>query len=666
MTALVRIGELVTVDEVSEAIDAKVARSPGEFAPSEEQDSTPVEGNPGIDDPMAAEEVSIPSPAFSVYEVVTYDLTSNTYRLKTIIGVETFRTVSQKNVVTMDGHFDKAAIAALAEHHEHFRASLGEHEPVPVTEAESEAETEAQRRTDIMRQHCAKVDPISKRQAMAELKVGPTIFHKIKRIYLLNPDWRAQIAGKDGRRPGEKRIDPDVDAIITAVFDSHRINYGANDAEALDEIQLQCKNINKRPPSRTTVWRRWHALSERDRLKSTDGPEAAQAKFGNYPTPTVEEFYPGRIHDIDHTPLDCHALSPTGDPLGRAFLTLVRDRDTQGIMGFALLFGAPKRASISAAVHMALCPKTALLAKFGLSHLHWPLYGKPVQYVVDHGSDLMAESYRVACDHEDIKHIPRLRPESGGGVERGLGILNRSFVQTLDGATASATKKGPGYKPHKKAVYTLERLTELIIVWICKFNNKKGRKDQLSPNQRFERKYGLHDGVIIPPPTVSDPGRFVIDILEGREVTVARNGVVTRELVYKFGPFSKMVGEKIYIKIDPNNLHRIWGLHKDHWHPLWLVNPHTEPLTLAEQKMILKARREDTDADDKRLDAQEQLNIIKAKGKKEAKAIQKAQEDVAQLERMGHFGPTQAPSEPDDAKPTTPMPIIIAELDEDI
>jgi hypothetical protein len=670
MTALLHIGDLVAVDEASEAIDAKNRSLPGNFALNEEQDPEQGSGTPGLDDPMTAQETSFPSQSASVYEVMAYDLPSNTFRLKSKIGVETFRTVSHKNLIKVDGHLDKAATAALAEHYEHSPVSLGDDEPVPVTQVASEAELEAQRRTKIMSRHCAKIDPISKGQALAELRVASTIFHKIKRIFLLNPDWRAQVAGQDGRRPGEKRIDPEVDAIITAVFKTHRVGYGANDVEALDEIQLRCEKINKRPPGRTTVWRRWHELSERERLKSTDGPEAAQAKFGHFPTPTVDEFYPGRIHDIDHTPLDCHAMdSVSGAALGRAYLTLVRDRDTQGIMGFALLFGAPKRASISAAIHMALCPKTELLAKFGLSNLHWPLYGKPAQYVVDHGSDLMAESFRVACDQEGIKHVPRLRPPSGGGVERGLGILNRSFVQTLDGATASAPKKGPGYKPHKKAVYTLERLTELIIVWICKFNNRKSRRDQLSPNQRFERKYGLQNGVVISPPTVSDPSRFVIDILEGREVTVARNGVVTRDLVYKFGPFAKMVGEKIFIKIDPNNLHRIWGRHEDRWHPLWLVNTHTQPLTLAEQKMILKSRRLNPDADDERLDAQEQLNLVKAEGKKQARAIKRAQEDVAQNERMAHFGPTHEPSDlsgPSDAKSATPMPIIIPELDEDI
>ncbi|AKT30778.1 Mu transposase C-terminal domain-containing protein [Pseudomonas syringae pv. actinidiae] len=670
MNARVHIGDLVTVDEASEAVDAKITSLPGDFVPSEEQDLELSIGIPGVDDPMTAQEASIPNPSASIYEVVTYDLTSNTFRLKSKIGLETFRTVSHKNVIKIDTHLDKAATAALAEHYEHSPASLGDFEPVPVTHVASEAELEAERRTEIMSRHCAKKDPISKDQAMAELKVAPTTFHKIKRIFLLNPDWRAQVPGQDGRRPGEKRIDPEVDAIIFAVFTDDRKNYGANDAEALDEIERRCRKIGKRPPSRTTIWRRWHELSARERLKSTDGPEAAQATFGHFPTPTVEEFYPGRIHEIDHTPLDCHAIdSKTGEPLGRAHFTIVRDVDTEGIMGFALLFGSPKRASISAAIHMALCPKTALLAKHGMSNLHWPLYGKPEQYRTDHGSDLMAESFTVACSKEKIKHTSRMRPQSGGGVERGLGILNRGVAQTLDGATASGTKKGPGYKPHVKGVYTLEALTRILIAWICKFNNRKSRTDQLSPNQRFERKYGLHDGVVISPPTVSDPSRFVIDILEGHEVTVARNGVVTRGLVYKFGPYTKMVGEKIYIKVDPNNIHRIWGLHEDKWWPLWLVNEQTQPLTLAEQKVILKARREDPGPDHKRIDAQEELERAKKLGKKEFRDIQRAQEDVAQNERMGHFGPTHEPNDPNvpsDAESAAPMPIIIPELDEDI
>ncbi|MFY1031211.1 Mu transposase C-terminal domain-containing protein [Pseudomonas asiatica] len=667
MSNQIRIGDLVTVDEVSEALDAKsrnVAANTKKTADDRTDESTTHSSATMAGAECEVDESLIQKP--SIYEVISYDLKSNTCRIKSRIGIEVVRTVSVSNVIKADSFFQQAATEALASRREHGFGTLSEDDPIPVTEARSAAEVEAKRRTEIIAKHCAKVDPLPKSLALEELGVGETIFYKIKRIYNANPDWRAQLAGRDGRRPGEKRIDPEVDEIIFKAFETHRKGYGANDAEAIDEIELQCKKRNKRPPSRTTVWRRWHELSAREHLKATDGPEAAQAVFGHYPTPTVEEFYPGRIHDIDHTPLDCHGIdSVTGMALGRAYLTLVRDRDTKGLMGFALLYGAPKRASISAAIYMALRPKTDLLAKHGMSHLHWPLYGKPDQYVVDHGSDLMAESFRIACSTEEITHIPRLRPPSGGGIERALGVLNRRLAQTLEGGTASATKKGPGYQPDKKAVYTLEALTAIIIAWICKFNNRKG-SDGLSPNQRFERKYGLHDGVVVLPSMVSSPERFVINILQGHKVTVARNGVVTRGLVYEFGPFTKMVGEELYIKVDPNNLHRIWGRLGGEWHALWLVNKQTQPLTLAEQKLILRSRFADEEPDLKRLDAQEQLNRVKLEGKKQARAIRKAQEDVAQIDRMGHFGNSQEPPNPEVSVTPPTLPIIILELDEDI
>ncbi|EGH16502.1 hypothetical protein Pgy4_25980, partial [Pseudomonas savastanoi pv. glycinea str. race 4] len=129
---------------------------PGDFVPSEEQHLEQSIFILSIDDPMAAQETSTPSPSASIYEVVTYDLTSNTFRLKSKIGEETFRTVSLKNVIKIDSHLDKAATAALAEHHEHSPASLGDYDPVPITQVASEAEVEAQRRTEIMRRHCAK------------------------------------------------------------------------------------------------------------------------------------------------------------------------------------------------------------------------------------------------------------------------------------------------------------------------------------------------------------------------------------------------------------------------------------------------------------------------------------------------------------------------------
>lgn len=647
----------VTVDEESEAADlANYQLSAGQVLNYDgvEEEANATHGNQ--ETPFTP----------SVYKVIGYDLSSNKVTLESEAVANLIRSVSITNVLSIDDHIRDLALTAVAKHREVSLVKARLDEPIAVDEIDADAKKEAKRRAEILNKHCRKDNPISKAEALKELKLGPTIFHRIKRIHLTNPDWHAQLPGHSGRRAGEKRIERDVDEIINAVFITHRTGYGANDAEVMDEIGLRCRDANKSMPSRTTVWRRWQVLTAREQLQSSDGAAAANAKHGAFPTPEVEEFYPGRIHEIDHTPLDCHAIdSQTGEPLGRPNLTLVRDVDTEGINGFALLYGAPKRASISAALHMALCPKTSLLAQFDMSHLHWPLHGKPEQYRVDHGSDLQALSFRLACDDEDILHVPRLRPQSGGGIERQLGILNRRLAQTLDGGTASAPKKGPGYHPDKKAVYTLKSLTAIIIAWICKWNNRKGR-DGLSPNQRFERKYGLHNGFIVAPPTVSDPNRFVIDILEGKSITVARNGVVTSGLVYEFGPFKKMVGEVIMIKIDPNNLHRIWGLNGNYWHPLNIVNQQDSAKTLSEQKLILKARRADQSADQKRFDAQAELNRQKDMGKKERRAILRAQEDVAQHERQGHFKSASEPSQPETSTPRNALPVVIMELDEDL
>lgn len=657
MNAPLQLGAIVTVDEESEAADSANRSLSAGQAPK--QDGVQGEANP-----TNGEREAPFTP--SIYKITGFDLSNDLVTLQSEFDVDVIRTASRNNVVRMDEHIQDIALTAVVKHRETSPAKARMDEPIVVDDIDADAKREAKRRTEILSRHCRKENPISKAQALKELELGPTIFHRIKRIHLTNPDWHAQLPGHSGRRAGEKRIDPDVDEIIKEVFITHRTGYGANDAEVMDEIELRCRDANKTAPSRTTVWRRWQEISAREQLQSSDGTAAANAKYGAFPTPKVEEFYPGRIHEIDHTPLDCHAIdSKTGEPLGRPHLTLVRDVDTAGIHGFALLYGAPKRASISAAIHMALCPKTSLLAKYGMSYLHWPLHGKPEQYRVDHGSDLQALSFRLACEAEGIRHVPRLRPQSGGGIERQLGILNRRLAQTLDGGTASSPKKGPGYRPDKKAVHTLESLTAIIIAWICKWNNKKGR-DGLSPNERFERKYGIHNGVIVPPPNVSDPDRFVIDILESKTITVARNGIVTSNLVYELGPFYRCVGEVILIKIDPNNMHRIWGLNGNYWHPLNIVNAQDTAKTLSEQKIILRARRADPSADGKCLDAQAELNRQKDIGKKEHRAILRAREDVAQLERQGHLGSASTPAQPEVTAPREALPVVIMEMDEDL
>ncbi|MNP55296.1 hypothetical protein D3C76_1499270 [compost metagenome] len=120
------------------------------------------------------------------------------------------------------------------------------------------------------------------------------------------------------------------------------------------------------------------------------------------------------------------------------------------------------------------------------------------------------------------------------------------------------------------------------------------------------------------------------------------------------------------IKIDPNNLHRIWGLNGNYWHPLNIVNQQDSAKTLSEQKLILKARRADQSADQKRFDAQAELNRQKDMGKKERRAILRAQEDVAQHERQGHFKSASEPSQPETSTPRNALPVVIMELDEDL
>ncbi|WP_434721186.1 hypothetical protein ACOZ4J_13755 [Pseudomonas syringae pv. actinidiae] len=63
MNARVHIGDLVTVDEASEAVDAKITSLPGDFVPSEEQDLELSIGIPGVDDPPGVR-IVVASPVF--------------------------------------------------------------------------------------------------------------------------------------------------------------------------------------------------------------------------------------------------------------------------------------------------------------------------------------------------------------------------------------------------------------------------------------------------------------------------------------------------------------------------------------------------------------------------------------------------------------------------
>jgi transposase InsO family protein len=410
-----------------------------------------------------------------------------------------------------------------------------------------------------------------KLHAMTALDVKLTILNELLAKYRRWPSWESLIPGKPGRRKGDTRFDKDIEDIIaTAIVEDHT-GPGGTVKAVINGVRARCLQRNQKAPADATIRRRYAQISARQALASNKGAKAARDKFDTFDSGVLTTHALQIVH-ADNSPLDCHAVDPeTGEWLGRPNLTIIVDDHTRSFLGFSLSYRYPSRNTLADAMLMAVTPKADLLVEFGLSGSYfWIQYGAGELYRVDGGGDLNAKTVLAALAKHGIEPDNRMRPQSGGEVERGFGKINPLFMQRLKGAIASNRKIARGEDPQSTATYSVTDLFILIITQICIWHETPG--DGFTPNQLWIKSFGIQDGVIKAPRIVKDPLQFRIDAMHERYVRVRREGILTLGLLYKVGPYRNKVGARVRIKLDHNNLRRAWVEFEDKWHVIELKN----------------------------------------------------------------------------------------------
>lgn len=502
-----------------------------------------------------------------------------------------------------------------------------------ANEYDSDEVSEAQRITSVIVKFQAK--KIDLQTALNEAGLAFSTFKKRRKLYNDDPRWQSQLPRKSGRRAGEGCISPEVEIIILDAFESHYEGYGANYQLVYDEVFTLCNGKGIEPPSTTTIWRRLNDIPEKTKLRKKLGPDIANKRLSAFPA--IDHISPMKWLHVDHTPTDIVLVhEDTREPLGRAWLTVVSNPFFNAVMGFSLSYNAPNRASVAAAVYHAMMPKAKFMAELGLSNYSWPMYGTGENYIVDGGSDLNAKTVRKAFDLYDIGHKRRLRPQSGGAVENDQGVINRFCLQTLAGSTGSAPLKSPDFDPEAAAQYSIREITKIVTIDICKSHNTGG-DGALTSNMRWDKVYGLHDGILKLPPIINDPLGLMIEMLPSSRVKVRPAGIVTRGIPYEHGPYFNKIGTMVSIKIDINNLHRIWVKHDGKWKPVQTLRPSRTPRTLVEYKIEQKQGVQRGRLTPEGMALHDEFNKATRPDKATTRATLRSQESAAQASWVGPF-----------------------------
>jgi len=282
------------------------------------------------------------------------------------------------------------------------------------------------------------------------------------------------------------------------------------------------------PISERTFYRKIESLDKYEVAVAQLGKAEAKRQFrmikGHLPAD-----YPLEYVEIDHTPLDIFIIDDKLlIPLGRPWLTIIKDRYSGVLIGLFISFVATGTDSIFGALKHSLQPHDK-------AHQIWPdienemPWGLAQVYVTDRGKDFMSTRYKLAIKQllADYEYCAVRNPWLKGSVERAFLTLN-FLLETLPGKTFPRLDMRKDYDPLKHAVVRFSSFTYILYKWACDiYNVSPNRRKGATPIDLW------NDGLVSTPraiPIIPD----ALDTLFGKphSSTLRQDGITCDHLTY--------------------------------------------------------------------------------------------------------------------------------------
>lgn len=253
----------------------------------------------------------------------------------------------------------------------------------------------------------------------------------------------------------ERKLDKRVIEIMDDVIDEL---YASSTKKTLvscwGEVILRCEAAHQPPPSEEAF---------RQQIRRRDAYVMAQAREGEKGAYDLEPFYwclerttprhgerPFEIGHIDHTQLDLQFVgNRRGEPMRKAWLTVLIDACTRMVVAWAILFEPPSYRSCMTVIRD--CVRR---------------HGRvPKTIVTDKGSEFESVYYETLLAFLDShkKTRPGGKPRFGSVVERIFGISNKEFIHNLLGNNQALQKPrrlSKSHDPRRLAVWTLPKFRD--------------------------------------------------------------------------------------------------------------------------------------------------------------------------------------------------------------
>jgi putative transposase len=377
----------------------------------------------------------------------------------------------------------------------------------------------------------------------------------------------------------------------------------ANSTSLADETELVL-------PGKRKVYRYIDGLDPMEVDTARLGRRAARRKHAQHkrgPRPTR----PNERWEEDDTLTDLFVIDEEdGLPIGRPWLTAVREKKCGVVPGFALSFDPPSTQTVMECLFYAIPEKRHVKELFGLRN-DYVGYGVPETLAVDRGSGYLNRDMEFACAQLGIEldPMPGRSPWLKGGIERFQGMAEVDLFHAQPGTTFSDFWKRGDYDPTKHACITLDGLWYLIHKWIVDIYTREPHKGigGLSggvPAKLWERALGRD---FVPRlPASRNELAVLLSRVESR--IIQSNGIEFENLWYQDNRLSKLRDTlnkstphvPVMFKYNPGDLSRIWvmypGLNR-YLEVLAVEQQYTQGLSLWKHRMIKRYAREELKKD---------------------------------------------------------------------
>lgn len=241
--------------------------------------------------------------------------------------------------------------------------------------------------------------------------------------------------------------------------------------------------------------------------------------------------FPLDVVEIDHSPMNLYVVDDFSFlPLGRPWLTALKDRKSGVLLGFYISFQATGLQSIFGAIKHSLHSHHAAYGIWDGIDNPWPAFGRGSQYVSDRGKDFQSLHYRSAITSlgADYELCAVRTPWLKGSIERFFLTVDKTLFETIQGKTFSSLLERGDYDPVNDSVMRFSVLVFLMHKWAADFHN-------ITPNSRtLASPLELwNEGILLaPPPYPVDIDRLNIILGRRRAGMLSHEGIRYKRLTY--------------------------------------------------------------------------------------------------------------------------------------